>query len=124
MSDILSTDASTNTDPHAQFILHKILLLYGIRHPPFLRSRKKWRPLIPMLMDHLLVEVDPDTEDWAGSASGHSAAGSGRAVGSMTPIETKLRQLSVDALYQISRVQKFDMCDLGRFYHLLFCVSL
>lgn len=47
-----------NTNPHAQLILFNILLHYGRLHPSFFRSVPKWAPLIPILMDHLLVDIE------------------------------------------------------------------
>lgn len=124
MTEILMEEASTNTDPHAQLILHKILLSYGHRHPSFLRSNRAWNRLIPLLMDHLLVDFDPSDEDHhiarvtatmsSGSATsslhGHSPSGSRSMIG--VPIEAKLRLLSVGMLYEVCRVRKFDVNDL------------
>ncbi|KZT33232.1 hypothetical protein SISSUDRAFT_1066309 [Sistotremastrum suecicum HHB10207 ss-3] len=127
MTEILMEEASTNTDPHAQLILHKILLSYGHRHPSFLRSNRAWNRLIPLLIDHLLVDFDPNDEDHhiarvtatmsSGSATssshGHSHSGSRSMIG--VPIEAKLRLLSVGMLYEVCRVRKFDVNDLRIF---------
>lgn len=93
MSHLLLEDAMANTNPHAQLILHKTLLLYGRRHPPFLRSQKKWAPLIPILMDHVLVSIDFEH-------------------GEGMPIEARLMTLAVGILYEVCRVQKFDIAGL------------
>lgn len=92
------------TDPHAQLVLYEVLLLYGRSHPSFLRSQKKWQPLLPPLMDHVSLDFDPEVEDgggWARSAPSSSV-----------PIEARLRLLSVGILYEVCRVQKFSMPDL------------
>ncbi|KAF8273593.1 hypothetical protein EI94DRAFT_1795013 [Lactarius quietus] len=70
MCEILTDEAAVNTDPHTQFILFSTLLLYGRRNPGFLRSCKRWEPLFPLLMDHVLADLDPDIEDtFSGSTS-------------------------------------------------------
>ncbi|TDL27855.1 hypothetical protein BD410DRAFT_713183 [Rickenella mellea] len=111
MCDRLLEDAENTTDPHTQLVLYKILLLYGRSHPSFIRSHKKWQPVIPLLMDHVLVDFDPEVEDsYAGSVS---SSGWSRAV--VIPIEAQLRLLAVGILYEVCRVQKFSMQDLVPF---------
>lgn len=55
-------------------------------------------------MDHVLVEIDPDTEDtYTGSQQ----------TPMVVPIEAKLRSLSVRLLYEVCRVQKLSVQDLS-----------
>ena len=97
------------TDPHAQLILYNVLLHYGRRNSAFLRSYKRWQPLVPLLMDHVLVDIDPDIEDtYSGSASGPSTGWKGIAV----PVEAKLRSLSVCLLYEVCRASKLSLQEL------------
>jgi hypothetical protein len=107
MTNLLVQDATTNTDPHAQLVLHKLLLYYGYCNQAFLRSHGKWRPLIPILMDHLLVDFDPEIDDLVITAGGNP-----HKVAMAIPIEASLRLVAVDVLYQICRVQKLDLQDL------------
>lgn len=114
MCEILTDEAAVNTDPHAQFILFSILLLYGRRNPSFLRSYKRWQPLFPHLMDHVLVDIDPDIEDtFSGSTStsGPSTGWKGLAI----PIEARLRSLSVRLLYEVCRSSKLSIAELKVF---------
>ncbi|KZT04939.1 uncharacterized protein LAESUDRAFT_750873 [Laetiporus sulphureus 93-53] len=113
MSEILLEDSQQATDPHQQFIIYSVLLAYGRRNPNFLRAQKRWQPLIPLLMDNVLMDIDPDVEDtFSGSTSGTSS-GVPRAIS--VPIEAKLRSLSVRLLYEVCRVQKMSLQDLGIF---------
>ncbi|KZW00154.1 hypothetical protein EXIGLDRAFT_639782 [Exidia glandulosa HHB12029] len=98
MSHLLLEDAVANTNPHAQLVLHKTLLLFGRGHQSFLRSQKKWAPLIPILMDHVLVTIDFTTIEGTGM-----------------PIEARLMTLAVGILYEVCRVQKFDIAGLRIF---------
>ena len=91
------------TDPHAQFIFYHVLLSYGQRRPPFLRNQKRWQPLLPLLMDHVLVDIDPDVED---TYFGGSVV--------PVPIEAKLRSLGIKTLYEVCRVQKPSLADLSK----------
>ncbi|KAH8987606.1 hypothetical protein EDB92DRAFT_1948437 [Lactarius akahatsu] len=114
MCEILTDEAAMNTDPHAQFILFSILLLYGRRNPSFLRSYKRWQPLFPLLMDHVLVDIDPDIEDtFSGSTStsGPSTGWKGLAIA----IEARLRSLSVRLLYEVCRSSKLTIAELKVF---------
>lgn len=61
-------------------------------------------------MDHVLVELDPELED---SYLGHGGSSS-HAVSVPVPIEAKLRNLGVDVLYEVCRVQKLPMADLRK----------
>jgi len=113
MSEILTEDTREATDPHLLLILYSILLAYGQHNQVFLRSQKRWQPLIPLLMDNVLVDIDPDVEDtYLGSTSG-SSSGSQRAIA--VPIEARLRSLSVRLLYEVCRVQKLSLEDLEIF---------
>jgi hypothetical protein len=65
-----------------------------------------------LLMDHVLVEMDPGIEDtYFGQGSG--VGGSNVPV----PIEAKLRSLSVQLLYEVCRVQKLSVQDLREYYY-------
>lgn len=114
MCELIIEDAQSKTDPHVQLILYSILFYYGRRHTSFLRSSKRWKPVIPLLMDHVLVEIDPETEFMNLVPS--SASGSRQSIfmGPVT-IEAKLRCLSVRLLYEVCRVQKLSVQDLRVF---------
>ncbi|KZT26183.1 hypothetical protein NEOLEDRAFT_1132760 [Neolentinus lepideus HHB14362 ss-1] len=110
MCELLLDDTQSHTDPHCQFILYNILLVYGRRNSSFLRSHKRWQPLIPLFMDHILIDIDPDVED---TYSGNSAPSGSRSL--VIPIEVKLRSMSVRLLYEVCRVQKLSVQDLRVF---------
>ncbi|KAH0831201.1 hypothetical protein J3R83DRAFT_13780 [Lanmaoa asiatica] len=117
MCELAIEDVQSKTDPHGQFILYSLLLFWGRRQSSFLRSHKRWQPLIPLLMDHILVEIDPDIDDsYTGPNLASNGAGS-RASIIMGPvaIEGKLRVLSVRLLYEVCRVQKLSEQDLRVF---------
>ena len=103
--DTYASDTQT-TDPHAQLIMYQILLQYGRMHSSFLRSHRKWKPLLPFLMDHVLLEFDPDVEDLVTSSNWNKTL--------PAPIEANLRILSVQILYEVCRVQKFCLADLRK----------
>ncbi|EJD01900.1 uncharacterized protein FOMMEDRAFT_147075 [Fomitiporia mediterranea MF3/22] len=107
MRERLLEDAEKTTDPHGQLILFQILLQYGRNHPSFLRSQKKWAPLLPLLMDYVLLDFDPEVEDLATSSGWNKTL--------PTPIEANLRILAVGILYEVCRVQKFSLADLRVF---------
>ncbi|KAH7091789.1 hypothetical protein BKA62DRAFT_723976 [Auriculariales sp. MPI-PUGE-AT-0066] len=108
MSNLLLEDAVANTNPHQQLVMHKTLLLYGRVHQPFLRSKPKWAPLLPILMDHVLVSIDFD----ALPADRRATVG----IGALSmPIEARLMTLAVGILYEVCRVQKFDIPGLHIF---------
>ncbi|KAI0293024.1 hypothetical protein B0F90DRAFT_1811865 [Multifurca ochricompacta] len=112
MCEILSDEA--NTDPHIQFMLYSILLYYGRCNPNFLRSLKRWQPLVPLLIDHILVDADSDIEETFSasvSISGPSTGWKGLAI----PIEARLRSLSVRLLYEVCRSSKLSIGDLKVF---------
>ncbi|KAG8898101.1 hypothetical protein FRB99_007674 [Tulasnella sp. 403] len=107
-TDRIVEDAKGNTDPHAELILLRILLHYGCRHPSFFRSLRKWSPLLPFLMDHIMIDVDSTSANtWAGSAAGMMGLG--------VPVEVRLQTISVILLYEVCRVQKIDVADLRLF---------
>ncbi|KAG6827812.1 hypothetical protein H0H92_010390 [Tricholoma furcatifolium] len=112
MCEILVDDLQSQTDPHAQFIFYHVLLSYGRRRTDFFRLLKRWQPLLPLIMDHILVEIDPDVEDtYFGITGGSNASLSNVPV----PIEAKLRGLGIKLLYEMSRVQKLSVQDLRIF---------
>ncbi|KAK7449214.1 pre-rRNA processing [Stygiomarasmius scandens] len=115
MCEILTNDAQSNTNPHTQLICYHILLCHGRRRTDFFRSQKRWAPLIPLLMDHVLVEIDPDVEDSYFGVSGSSSGSYGGNGSVPVPIEAKLRSLGVRMLYEVCRVQKLNMHDLKVF---------
>lgn len=117
MCELAIEDVASKTDPHSQLILYSVLLFHGRRQSNFIRSHKHWQPLIPLLMDHVLVEINPDTEDiYLGTPSISSGSGSrsSMVVGHI-PIEAKLRSLGVRLLYEVCRVQKLSLHDLSVF---------
>jgi hypothetical protein len=61
---------------------------------------------MPLLMDHVLVEIDPNVEDI------YLGGGSRVSVSFIIPIEAKLRSLGVRLLYEVCRVQKLSVQDL------------
>ncbi|KAJ6562469.1 hypothetical protein B0H19DRAFT_1144657 [Mycena capillaripes] len=126
MCEIMADEARSNTDPHAQLIFYHVLLCHGRRRSDFFRSHKRWVPLLPLLMDHVLVEIDSDVEDaYFGNAGGSShsttapiygsAGGSSHSATVPIPIEAKLRSLCVRLLYEVCRVQRFSVQDLRIF---------
>ncbi|KAI0672096.1 hypothetical protein C8Q78DRAFT_1124830 [Trametes maxima] len=113
MCELLVLDAQTSTDPHYEMILYHVMLSYGRRKPPFLRSQKHWQPLLPLLIDHVRLEIDPDVDDsFYGTTAGPSSV-TGKSVA--VPIEAKLRTLSVRMLYEVCRVQKMSLKELRIF---------
>jgi len=61
-------------------------------------------------MDHILVEIDPDTEDtYVGTTTGRNASYSSVPI----PIEAKVRSLSVRTLYDVCKVQTLSVQDLS-----------
>ncbi|KAJ7230857.1 hypothetical protein B0H12DRAFT_1192857 [Mycena haematopus] len=111
MCEILADEARSNTDPHSQLIFYHVLLCHGRRRSDFFRSHKRWVPLLPFLMDHVLVEIDPYVED----AYFGNARGSNHSATVPIPIEAKLRSLCVGLLYEVCRVQRFSVQDLRIF---------
>lgn len=68
-------------------------------------------------MDHVLVEIETDTEDAylaAPSISSGSGSRSSMVVGHI-PIEAQLRGLGLRLLYEVCRVQKLSLQDLSMF---------
>ncbi|PPR03362.1 hypothetical protein CVT24_012487 [Panaeolus cyanescens] len=103
MCDIITEDIKKTTDPHSLFIFYEVLYYYGQRRPDFLRSHKRWQPLLPRLMDYILVEIDPDIEDtYAGTVTGRNPNFGAVPI----PIEAKLRSLCVKLMYEVCRVVK------------------
>ncbi|KAG9308274.1 hypothetical protein JVU11DRAFT_12037 [Chiua virens] len=117
MCELAIEDVQSKTDPHGQFVLYSVLLFWGRRQSSFLRSHKRWQPLIPLLMDHILVEIDPDADDFYIGLNAPSNGAGSRASVVMGPIaiEGKLRALSVRLLYEVCRVQKLSEQDLRVF---------
>ncbi|KAJ7050443.1 hypothetical protein C8F01DRAFT_1068001 [Mycena amicta] len=118
MCDIIVEDIRSNTDPHAQLISYHVLLCHGRRRADFFRSQKRWVPLFPLLMDHVLIEIDSDVEDlyFSGAGPGGSSTLAQSSAGIVPiPIEGKLRALCVRLLYEVCRVQKFSVQDLRIF---------
>ncbi|KAJ3914733.1 hypothetical protein F5877DRAFT_49932 [Lentinula edodes] len=116
MCDIVTSEAQSNTNPHFQFICFHVLLSFGRRRSDFFRSHKRWQPLLPVLMDHILVEIDSDVEDTYFGLSAGVGSGSGYGGANVpVPIEAKLRSLGVRLLYEMCRVQKLSIQDLRIF---------
>ncbi|KAF8201029.1 hypothetical protein K438DRAFT_1821245 [Mycena galopus ATCC 62051] len=113
MCEIMADEARSNTDPHSQLIFYHVLLCHGRRRSDFFRSHKRWVPLLPFLMDHVLVDIDSDVED---TYFGNTAGGSSHSAMTVPiPIEAKLRSLCVGLLYEVCRVQRFSVQDLRIF---------
>ena len=128
MSEIISDDTQTvrlpslsnlikliffeqTTDPHSLYIFYQVLFFYGRRRSDVFRSHKRWHPLLPLLMDHVMVEIDPDIEDtYVGTAVGRSA----NFIAVPIPIEAKLRSLSMRLLFEVCRVQHLSVQDLSK----------
>ena len=96
------------------FILFHTLYFHGQRRVESLRNHKRWQPIIPLLMDHVLVEIDPDVEDtfFGGGNNRNSVI---LHVNVPVPIEVKLRSMSVKLLYEVCKVQKLTAQDLSEF---------
>ena len=62
-------------------------------------------------MDHVRVEIEPDTED---TYAGTSIARSTKFIAVPIPIEAKLRSLSVRLLFEVCRVQPLSVHDLSK----------
>lgn len=104
---------SQTTDPHLQLILYNVLLLYGRRTTTFFRHYKRWAPIFPMLMDHILdmtLTLTLDDSDGAGPDPSTSEHG-----WLAVPIEAKLRALSIQLLYEACRTCKLSMQELRVF---------
>ena len=99
------------------YIFYEILFYHGLRRADAFRSHKRWQPLLPLLMDHVLVEMDPDVEDtYTGSTNvGRSASFSSVPI----PIEAKLRSLCVKILYEVCKVQTLSVQDLSNAVNIL-----
>jgi hypothetical protein len=97
-------------------MLYSVLLYHGRRSPSFLRSHKRWQPLIPLLMDHVHVDMDPDVEDTFSGLTSTSGPSTGLK-GSAIHIEARLRSLSVRLLYEICRSSKLSIGDLSMFFY-------
>ncbi|KAF8878082.1 hypothetical protein BD779DRAFT_1613089 [Infundibulicybe gibba] len=115
MTDIMTDELQSSTDPHTQLIFYHVLLGYGRRRGDFFRSHKRWQPLLPLLMDHVLVEIDSDVEDTYFGMAPTAGSSSGNPVAVPVPIEAKLRSLGVRVLYEVCRVQKLSVQDLRIF---------
>ncbi|KAK0470040.1 uncharacterized protein EV420DRAFT_85978 [Desarmillaria tabescens] len=94
MCESLAETVKSNTDPHAQLVIFNVLLRYGQRKTDFFRAQKRWGTLVPLLMDHTLVEID-ENEDGV--------------------IEAKLRLVGVKLLYEVCRWQKLTVAELRVF---------
>ena len=95
-------------------MLYNVLLYHGRCTPSFLRSQKRWQLLIPLLMDHVLVDMDPDIEDTFSGSTATSGPSTGWK-GLVIPIEAKMRSLSVRLLYEVCRSSKMSIADLSLF---------
>ena len=100
-----------NTDPHYEMILYCVMIAYGRRNASFLRSQKRWQPLLPLFMDHVRLDVDPEVDDHYYGVG--PSSGAPRAVA--VPIEAKLRSLSVRLLYEVCRIHKMSLQDLREY---------
>ncbi|KAF8646745.1 hypothetical protein AX16_007072 [Volvariella volvacea WC 439] len=114
MCDNLVEDVKKSTNPHEQLIYYHVLLCFGHRNPDFFRQQHRWEPLIQLLKDHVLVDIDSDVEDTYFGANGNSGGGVS-AFDVPVPIEAKLRSLAVRLLYEVCLVQKLSINDLKIF---------
>ncbi|KAG8806904.1 hypothetical protein FRC17_004735, partial [Serendipita sp. 399] len=110
LSEILMSVAANDTNPHCELIVHSTLLIYGRKNTAFMRSKQKWKSIFPILMDHVLVEMD---DDFGGNVDLGRGAATTSGVG--VPIEARLRSLAIGILYEACRVQKFDTQELQMF---------
>jgi len=91
--DLLLQEAKVQTDPHILFMLYSIFLARGRRHYPFFRAQTLWEPIFPLLMDHVIFEALGDTtSDY---------------------IESKLRYLAIEMLFELCRLQKLSASQLS-----------
>lgn len=99
------------TDPHSVYILYEVLFFYGHRRLEVFRSHNRWQPLLPLLMDHVMVEIDPDIEDtYAGTSVGRNT----NLIAVPIPIEARLRSLSMRLLFEVCRMQVLSVPDLSK----------
>ncbi|KIK63179.1 hypothetical protein GYMLUDRAFT_41504 [Collybiopsis luxurians FD-317 M1] len=103
MLGMILDEAKENTNPHWVYVALHVLLCYGRRKKDFFRVNACWEPLLPFLMDNIILEIDED-DDRTDSATNVPV-----------PIEAKLRSLSVELLYDMCRVQKWSVQDLKVF---------
>jgi hypothetical protein len=103
------------------FILFHTLYFHGQRRVESLRNHKRWQPIIPLLMDHVLVEIDPDVEDTFGGNNRNSVVLHANVP---VPIEVKLRSMSVKLLYEVCKVQKLTAQDLSEFCRGVFVLDI
>lgn len=93
--ELLIEHAKVETDPHVLFILYTIFLARGRRHLSFFRSHAVWQPIIPLLMDNVIFEFQGDAmSDY---------------------IESRLRFLAIEMLFQLCRLQKLTSAQLRKF---------
>jgi hypothetical protein len=97
-------------------MLYSVLLYHGRRSPSFYRAHKHWQQLIPLLMDYILVDMDPDVEDTFSGLATTSGPSTGWK-GLVIPIEARLRSLSVRLLYEVCRSSKLSIGDLSMSFH-------
>lgn len=105
-----STDPVQVTDPHLQFILLKVLLC-GRKEPTFFPPRERRKLLIPLLIDNILFDSDPGTQE---IYPGANASGLNCPRGMVVPTVARIRPLSICLLYEVCRVQKPLYTDLGK----------
>ena len=110
--NVIQAISPQTTDPHLLFLHFNTLYFHGHRRVEAFRNHKRWQPIIPFLMDHILVEIDPDVEDtfFGGAGSRNSIVFHGNVP---VPIEVKLRSLAVKLLYEVCKVQKLSAHDLS-----------
>ncbi|KIY49707.1 hypothetical protein FISHEDRAFT_8415, partial [Fistulina hepatica ATCC 64428] len=122
MCEILLDDIQAATDPHMQYIFYQILLHYGRRgrvsgamggRGDFFGTPKRWQTVLPLLIDHVRVDVDDVTFDTLPEDADCEFGVPGAPV--LITIEARLRSLSVKLLYEVCRVQCFSLQDLRIF---------
>ena len=93
------------------FIFYNVLLFYGRKQTSFLRTHKRWQPLIPLLIDNISVDPNSGTQDIYPCAN-PSNINCPR--GTVVPIQAKIRTLSICLLYEVCRVQKLSYAELSK----------
>ncbi|KAH9944908.1 hypothetical protein B0H21DRAFT_823063 [Amylocystis lapponica] len=63
-----------------ELILHHVVLSYGRWNSSFLRSLKRWEPLLPLLSDNVQLHVDLDVDDMCMKTTTSTSSGNPREI--------------------------------------------